>query len=116
MHKMLFQGLNFMEGSVFGITLQKKFRTIVMKRHCHNVRDKFSRHYESKTGFLYGQIVSEMAQNRGISAAHTCTTYYRQCLPRDARIHTVMFIAQCNLLALTIVAGHELLRSINNYT
>ncbi len=53
-----------------------------MKRHCHNARDKFCRHYESKIGFLHGQIESKMTQNRGISAAHTCTTYYRQCLPR----------------------------------
>ena len=81
---MLFQGLNFMEGSGCGITLQKKFRTIVMKHHSHNANDKFCRHYESKPGLLHGQIESKMAQNRGISAAHTCTTYYRQCLPRGA--------------------------------
>ncbi len=74
MHTMLFQGLN-----VYGrVSLRHYFaeniRTIVTKRHCHNARDKFCRHYESKTGFLHGQIVSKMAQNRGISAAHTCTT------------------------------------------
>ena len=34
---MLFQGLNVMEGSVFG----ENVRTIVMKRHCHNAREKF---------------------------------------------------------------------------
>ncbi len=77
MHIMLFQGLNVMEGSVFG----KKIRTIVRKRRCHNARDKFCRHYESKTGFLHGQIESKMAQNRGIVAVHTCTTYYKKCTP-----------------------------------
>ncbi len=35
-----------------------------MKRHCHNGRDTFCGHYESKTGFLHGQIESKMAQNR----------------------------------------------------
>ncbi len=81
---MLFQGLNFTEGSVFGITFAQNFRTIAMKRHCQNARDKFCGHYESKTGFLHGQIESKMVQNRGISAAHTHTIYYRQCLPRVA--------------------------------
>ncbi len=70
---MLFQDLTFMKGSVFGITLRKIF-TIVMKRHCHNTRDKFCRHYEIKLGFLHRQIESKMDQNRGISVTHTCTT------------------------------------------
>ncbi len=51
----------------------EKFRNIVMKRHCHNARDKCCRHYVSKTGILHAQIQSKMAQNRGFSAAHTCT-------------------------------------------
>ncbi len=46
-----------------------------MKLHCHNARDKFCRHFESKTGFVHGQIESKMAQNGGISAAHICNTY-----------------------------------------
>ncbi len=67
MHIMLFQGLNFMDWSVFGITLQKIvviLKTIVMKCHCYNARDKFCRHYDGTTGFLHGQIESKMAQNR----------------------------------------------------
>ena len=31
-------------------------RTTVMKRHCHNSRDKLCRHYESKTGFCMGKL------------------------------------------------------------
>ncbi len=75
MNKMLFQGLNIMEGSAFGIILQVR----------ELLWDKLCRHYESKTGFFHGQIESKMPQKRDISAAHTCTcaTYYRQCLPRD---------------------------------
>ncbi len=34
-----------------------------------------------KLAFCMGQIESKIAHNRGISAAHTCTTYYRKCPP-----------------------------------
>ncbi len=108
MHIMLFQGLNFMEGTVFGITMYfaENFRTIVMKRHCHNARDKFSRHYESKIGFLRGQIESKhgkMAENRGTSAAHTSCTgttyhaYYRKCHPQESSINHVNDVSQLRL-------------------
>ena len=67
------QGLNFMEGLVFGITLQKilellSWNVIAITQGLNFVGIK------SKTDFLHGQIESKMAQNRGISAAHTCTT------------------------------------------
>ncbi len=70
MHILLFQGLDFMEGSVFGIALQTS-----LNRHRHKTGDTFCRYYECKTSFVHGQLKSKIAHNRDTSAAHTRTSY-----------------------------------------
>ncbi len=66
-----------MEGSVFGITLPKILELLpVMKRYCHKARDKFCRHYESKTGFLHG-ILRVKWLKKGLSPRRI-PLYYRK--------------------------------------
>ncbi len=74
------QGLNFMEGLVFGITLQKilellswNFITITQGIHFVGIM-------KVNLSFCTGKLRVKRLKT-GISVAHTCTTYYRKCPP-----------------------------------
>ncbi len=85
MHIMLFEGLNVRKGQSLALLCRTFWNYCHVTAIAIKQEEIFCRHYESKPGFLHGQVESKMAQNRGISGAHTCTTYYRKCLPLCAQ-------------------------------
>ncbi len=83
MRTMLFQGLNFMEGSVFGITLQKILELLSWNVIAMTQGINFVGIIKIKLAFCMGKLRVKWLK-MGISAAHTCTIYYRQCLPWES--------------------------------
>ncbi len=65
---MLFQGLSFIEGSVFGITLQKILELLPWNLIAITQGTNFVGIVKVKLAFRMGKF----------RVAHTCTTYYRK--------------------------------------
>ncbi len=73
---MLFQGLNFMEWSVSGITLQKILELLSWNVIAKMQGINFVGIMKVKLAFCMGKLRVKWLKNRGIAAAHTRTTYY----------------------------------------
>ncbi len=76
---MIFQGQHFMEWAVCGITLQKSLELLSWNVIAITQGINFASIMKVKLAFCMGKLRVKSLKIGGISAAHTCTNYYRKC-------------------------------------